>query len=177
MALGTPGATNNTKTRKAAEMNANKLFKRILGLGLGAMFTVSAAAAPAVVEKGTAVLYLEGDVYSDCFGEVMHFNHVIPYRYHRVQLPNGNYVYQELWIDSTLTAVGLETGTVWTAEKNVSPYIERTTGGGMVHFTDMVTWVSDTGLTIELRSVLHLSFDANGELRVDRLEFRCWERD
>jgi hypothetical protein len=158
-------------------MNANKLLKGILGLGLGAMFTVAAAAAPAVVEKGTGVLEIDQVFFLDCFGEWVHEIGSVTYNYHRVQLPNGNYVYHDLWLKLASTSYGLESGHVWTINKNVSPYIERSTGGGMTHFTAQTTGVSETGPTIELRNVFHISFDANGELKVDRLEIRCWLRD
>ena len=39
----------------------------------------------------------------------------------------------------------------------------------------MGTWVSDAGEKIELRNVFHVSYDANGNLKVDRLEIRCRE--
>lgn len=156
-------------------MTTKRLLIGILGLSLGLGFTTPSWAAPAVVEKGEGVLNIEEEFFQECFGEVLHSIGTIPYTYHRVQLPNGKYVYHDLWLNPTFVAVGLDTGTIWTLAKNVSPFIDRTTGGGMTHFTAMGTWVSDAGEKIELRNVFHVSYDANGNLKVDRLEIRCRE--
>ena len=129
-----------------------------------------------MVEKGTGVLNFESENYNECVGEVLYEIASITYDYHMVTTPNGEYVYHDLWLNLSSTLIG-ESGTVWTLKKNVSPFVDRSTGGGATHFTARTTYVSDTGQTLELRSVFHISFDANGELKVERGEFRCWLKD
>lgn len=156
-------------------MTTKTLLIGILGLCLGLGFTTPSWAAPAVVEKGEGVLNIEEEFFLECFGEVLHSIGTIPYTYHRVQLPNGNYVYHDLYLNPTFVAVGLDTGTIWTLAKNVSPFVDRSTGGGATLWTSMQTWVSDAGEKVEVRNVFHVSYDANGNLKVDRLEIRCRE--
>lgn len=157
-------------------MKTNKLFSGLLGLALGLGLTVSSWAAPAVVEKGSGVINDEYEsIYIECFGELLQITAVIPYTYHRVQLPNGEFVYHDLYLRANIVGIGKDTGTVWTMEKITSPLIERSTGGGMIHTSSRDTWVSDTGERVEVRISFHLSFDANGNLRVDRFEVRCWD--
>ena len=154
-------------------MTTKRLLIGILGLSLGLGFTTPSGAAPAVVEKGTAHFAVEADVYVDPLGEVLHLFWSVPYNYHVVTTPNGDTVYHELWLNVSATLTS-ESGTVWTLKKSVSPFIDRNTGGGMTQFTERSTYVSDTGQILELRIVFHISFDANGELKVDRYEIKWW---
>ncbi len=160
--------------RKGIRMNTKGLLKTILGLALGTGLTVAAWAAPAVVEKGSFEVYGEGVIDElECTGEPVLEKDSIVVNYHRVQTQKGDYVYHDLWLDATGTLTGLESETVWTLRKFISPGIDRSTGGGMVEFNTSKTYVSETGQRITLRAVYHVSFDANGELRVDRFEWGC----
>ena len=150
-------------------MITKTLLTGILGLSLGLGFATPSWAAPAVVEKGTAHFAVEADFYIDVLGEDVHLIWSVPYNYHVVTTPNGDTVYHELWLNASATLTS-ESGTVWTLKKTVSPFIERNTGGGMTQFTERSTYVSDTGQILVFRMVFHISFDANGELRVDRSE-------
>ena len=157
-------------------MTTKTLLTGILGLSLGLGFTTPSWAAPAVVEKGTAHFAVEADFPIDVLGEDVHLSWSVSYNYHVVTTPGGDTVYHELWLNpsATLTA---ESGTVWTLKKTVSPFINRSTGGGMTQFTERSTYVSDTGQILELRNKFQISFNANGELKIDRFEVRCWVRD
>jgi hypothetical protein len=161
-------------TGKDIRMHTKGLVKTTLGLALGGGLTVAAWAAPAVVEKGSYEVYGEGVIDElECTGEPVLEKASIVVNYHRVQTPKGDYVYHDLWLDATGTLTGLESETVWTLKKFVSPGIDRSTGGGMVEFNTSKTYVSETGQRITLRAVYHVSFDANGELRVDHFEWGC----
>ncbi len=94
----------------------------------------------------------------------------VSYRYTLVILPTGEYVYRELWPYGTIgTITGLSSGTVWTRTE-VSPYVERSTGGGMVTWTGHVRFVSETGPTIDVNESFHLSSNANGDVTADHYE-------
>ena len=157
-------------------MKTTKLFSGLLGLALGLGLSVSISAAPAVVEKGEGSLAFDEHFYSDCLGEWAYEIASVTYNYHLVLTPKGDYVYRDLWLNLS-SVVTTESGTVWTLKKNVSPFVDRSTGGGGTLWTTQLTYVSDTGQTQEIRRQFHISFDANGALRVDRFTERCWFRD
>jgi hypothetical protein len=98
-----------------------------------------------------------------------------PFTYRLILTPRGDFVYVEHWDTEAVTGtmIGLDSGIVWTRTKNLSPYIVRSTGGGMEHYTFKGTFVSDHGPTIEVHEVYHVSYDANGELRVELFKFHA----
>jgi hypothetical protein len=133
------------------------------------------ALATASAVKGTGVFSLDQYVFFECAGEVVHNVFQVPYTFHRVVTPSGDYVYVEQWDgrEATGTLTGLTTGTVWTRARMVSPYIERSTGGGMTHFVGRVTFTSATAPNIEVREVFHISRNASGEITSQHYELRC----
>jgi hypothetical protein len=165
-------------TNKNDRMNTKSLLKTILAVALGTGLTVAAWAAPAVVEQGTDHVDIYQDVdLSDWIGEWVHEDGGVTFNYHRVQLPNGDYVYHDLWFQTTSTLTGLKTGTKWILQRNVSPDVIRSTGGGMIMWTTLSIYVSETGPTIHIHYLYHISYDANGELRVQRDGGRLWLKD
>ncbi len=158
-------------------MITKTLLTGILGLCLGLGFTTPSWAAPAVVEKGTGYLAYEWEGDIDCLDEAVRETASITYNYHLVTTPNGDIVYNDLWFNLESTLVGVSSGTVWTLVKNVSPDVIRTTGGGSSLWTARTTYVSDAGQILEIRAQFQITYNANGELKIDRFEVRCWVRD
>jgi hypothetical protein len=159
-------------------MNTKGLLGTIRGLALGAGLTVATWAAPAVVEKGTRDISIIVDVpfYWDCAGQFVRQTITGTFNYHLVQTPNGNTQYHELWLKNITGWVRGADGTVWIRTGNVSPTVELRNADGslrMLQFTFKGEFISATGPTIKAWEVFHLSFDANGEVRVDLYESRC----
>lgn len=130
----------------------------------------------ASVTNGTGTFSFDKTQWWDCAGEMIHNVFQISYSYTLVLLPTGEYVYRELWPYGAVgTITGLSSGTVWT-RITVSPYVERSTGGGMVTYTGLVKFVSETGPTIQVHESFHVSNNANGEVTADHDEFDCKQR-
>jgi hypothetical protein len=138
-------------------------------------FTDAAPASFAQVEHGTAVFNFNRTHFFGCAGETVRNVFSVTFSYTRVRLPTGEYVYRELWPrqDAVGTVTGLSSGHVWQRNNLPSPYVERSTGGGMTHFTSHVRFVSETGPTLIVREVFHMSRNASGELVVDEYKASC----
>lgn len=132
----------------------------------------------ASVQSGISTFSFDRVHWWGCIGERVHNVFVVTYSYTLVQLPTGEFVYRELWPNGGAVGAvtGLTSGHVWTRDSGPSPYIESSTAGGRTTFTGLVRFVSETGPTIEVREVFHLSRDASGEIRVDEYMASCEAR-
>lgn len=133
------------------------------------------ADAGAIVEAGTGVWEFEGTGFFECAGEeVLSIVHA-PFTYHLVEMPSGDFVYQETWDTDAVTGTvtGLESGIVWERTNNVSPMVIRSTGGGMIHYTFKGDFVSDEGPNLQVVEIFHLSSNASGELTTEFYDLRC----
>ena len=130
--------------------------------------TALAALAPADVQKGTYVFTYDKVQYWGCAGEMIHNVFELNLQYTRIVLPNGNYVYLELEDPMVVvgTITGLTSGTVW-QRREVSAWVERSTGGDGFTFAGTVIFSSETGPTIVVQWVTHFSYNANGDLTAD----------
>ena len=130
----------------------------------------------ATIETGSGVFVVEDEVvWFEPVGEYVLVSVYAPFTYRLILTPRGDYVYVEHWDAEAVTGTmeGLSSGIVWTRTKNRSPYIVRSTGGRMEHYTFKGTFVSEDGPTIEVHEVYHVSYDANRELRVDLFKFHA----
>lgn len=129
----------------------------------------------ATTERGTGTFGIDATFFWACAGEVVHNVFEVTFAYSRVVLPNGEYLYHEVWPNSTGvgTLTGLSTGTVWRRDVQSSQYIERSSGGGLVAYTYKGLFVSETGPTLDVQEVYHLSTSANGSVTVDNYSFTC----
>ena len=135
----------------------------------------SQASLAANVEHGTGVFSFDAVHYWDCVGENVPNAFDVTYSYTRVTLPSGEYVYRELWpkTEGVGTITGLTSGHVWRRDIGAGPLVDRSTGGGMLRWTGKVYFVSETGPRIVVSENVHLSRNANGEVKVDRFESTC----
>ena len=124
---------------------------------------------------GTGAFTADNVVFFPCVGEVVHTVVNAPYTFRLLTLATGEQVYHEHWDPHAVTGsiTGLTSGTVWTRDRNRSALIDRTTGGGMLHFTFTGIFVSDTGPTLRINEVFHTSRNAAGELVIEKYEFNC----
>lgn len=136
------------------------------------------AAEAAEVSTSSGVFEIEGEYYLDCVDEIIRETFRAPFTTRLIVNPKGGHTYLEPFdpMQATGTIVGLTSGHTWTHTRVVSPYVDRGGAGGMTHFIFRSTLVSETGPTLELRHLFHVTTDANGELRVDRLNLRCFVR-
>jgi hypothetical protein len=156
----------------------------LAGLGLfvlaglqPAMAQGKAAPNPARVESGYDVMDPSGvEDWTHIVGEPIAYWLYAPFTWREVTTPQGETVYSFTWdskaVEGTLT--GLWTGTEWIRTKAAAKFTVRSMGGGMTHITCKNTFISATGPTIEIRMVCHISWDANGELRVDLERIHAW---
>ena len=134
------------------------------------------AAGGATVETGTGTFVVVELGYLDCVGEDVHWDATVEFRYHLVTGPNGQIVYLEPFIPHSQegTAVGQTTGTIWTLEQVMSPFVLRDTeASDLLQVTATQVWVSETGPTLHLHTLLHLSQNAAGEVVVDKFVWTC----
>lgn len=132
----------------------------------------------ATVTSGTGVYVFQADVpFHECVGEVVRADVRAEYTYRLVRTPKGDALYVERWTpqSTTGTLTGLTSGHVWVRTRTVSPFISHTVGGGVTHYTFRGTFVSETGPTLEVREMFHVSADATGTVRVERVQMKCWE--
>lgn len=129
----------------------------------------------AVVSSGEGTFTFHAVHYWACVGEVVENSVEAPYRWHLVETPQGDFVYHDHWDQKTVegTLVGQTTGTVWRRVQNGGPFIQRSTGGGMVQWAFHGWFVTDTGPDIRVHEVFHASRNANGELVAQRYDFSC----
>ena len=167
-------------------MKTNASIKTALLAALGlfvlaglqpAMAQSKAAPNPATVESGYDVMGGVGEEdWTHIVGEPIGFCLYAPFTWRQVTTPQGETVYHLKWdsaaVEGTLT--GLWTGTEWIRTKAAAKFTVRSMGGGMTHITCKNTLISETGPTIEIRMVCHISWDANGELRVDLEKIHAW---
>lgn len=133
------------------------------------------ADAGAVVEEGTGVFTFDGVFFFDCVGEDIRSVVYAPYTYHLVQMPNGDFLYQETWDTEAVTGTltGQTSGIVWQRTNNVSPLIQRSTGGGMLHYTFKGDFESELGPDLKVHEIFHASWNAGGELTAEQYHFNC----
>lgn len=160
-----------SSARKGIRMNTKGLLS---GLILGVGLTMATWAAPSVVEKGSGVVDDAGGYYNECLGQNITWWVHAPYTYHVVTLANGDYVYHDMWFKDVTGEILAQDGTVWTRTGQVSPFVDKTTGGGATHYTSRVTFVSEDGRKMEIRATVHVNFDANGKLRANFEFINCW---
>ena len=118
-------------------------------------------------EKGEGVFVSSGDFVLDCLSETLREVHTeIPFRYHLTVTPGGGTIFVDRFIPGTGTGtlVGLTSGTIWTLDRVVSPDVIRVTAGQMETFTANIWWVSETGPTLNIHSLFHISTNADGEV-------------
>lgn len=133
--------------------------------------------AGAVLEEGTGVFTYDQVIYFACVGEDVRSIIHAPYTYRVVESPSGNNVYVELWDTDAVTGtlIGQTSGIVWSRINNVSPLVQRNTGGGsgMLHYTFKGDFESDVGPYLKVQQVFHMSWNASGELTADFSKSRC----
>ena len=124
-------------------------------------------------ENGEGVFVSSGDYNLNCLNEtVREAGTEIAYRYHLTVTPSGHTIFVEPFIPGTGTGtlLGLSSGTIWTLDRVVSPYVERVTAGTSVHFTANIWWVSETGPTLNIHSLFHISTNANGQITAAKVD-------
>ena len=133
------------------------------------------ASRSASITEGTGTFSFDRVHYWACIGEMVHNVFQVSFEWTKVELPNGEYLYREPWhvLGVWGTITGLTSGTVWYREHGISPSIERSMGGGMYEYTGHVRFVSETGPTILVNEVYHLSSDANGKTTVEFYNAEC----
>ena len=136
---------------------------------------IALSAAGATMTRGTATFSLDRVDFWDCVGEMIHNQFEVTFDFTLVLLPGGEFVYRELWPSAGPlgTITGLSSGTVWVRERTLSSYVARSTGGGLEMFTTNALFVSETGPTIRVREVFHVSGNANGEVTADFYQAHC----
>jgi hypothetical protein len=134
------------------------------------------AAAPALSDKGTGLLVVHETLHMDCVGEDVRFDAEVPLRFHTTVTPSGRTIYHDHLIPNSGvgTAVGQASGTVWTLDRVVSPFVTQSTDAtDFAHFTATQFWVSETGPTMHLKTVFNLSENAQGEVTTQKFSFTC----
>lgn len=129
----------------------------------------------AVVERGEDVFTFDQIIWLECVGEYVRAIVYAPYSYHLVLTPTGDFIYHDLWKpqDITGTLTGQSSGIIWTRARNVSPFISRSTGGGMEHMVGTVLFTSETGPDLLIHEVYHSSQNANEEVTAEFYLSRC----
>jgi hypothetical protein len=154
----------------------------VLALLLAPFLAASTVGGGAVVEWGTDVIEMDIPVLDfPCWGEeqISVYNY-FPYTWHRVQTPKGEWIKTIKWDTENVVGivVGLETGRVWVRDHNVVSQVDRSTGGGMTRINFSGLWLPlYEGPVIRIHETVHMSYDANGKLRVDRYELRCKDKE
>jgi hypothetical protein len=126
----------------------------------------------AQIDRGEATLIIVDQVYLDCVNEVVAFNAAVPFRFQQIDTPTGRTIRLEPFKphSGTGTAVGQTSGTVWTLGRVVSPLVLIAGGpGGMLHFTATQQWVSSTGPQLHLFTLVHISQNALGEVKAEKI--------
>lgn len=129
----------------------------------------------ATVTRGTGVFTFNRVHFWACVGERVHNVARMPLEWTQVVTPNGDVLYRELIMngEGVGTVTGLTSGHIWRRDVKASPFIQHTMGGGMTHFTYQGRFVSETGPTLFVHEVFHVSRDASGEITVDHHEVSC----
>ncbi len=130
----------------------------------------------AVVEKGEGVFISQATFVLGCLGETITEDTRIPFRYHLVVAPNGNAHYSEMYIPGTATGtfVTQSTGTVWTLERVVSPFVSNANANGdMMFFTANIRWRSDDGRLMRLQPNYHFKRNATGDVVLEFNNGHC----
>lgn len=155
---------------------------RISALILASFVFASPGFGKALVNRGTDVLELEiPSATFPCWGEEPLYIYIYaPYSWRTVQTPAGGSVYVENWDTNRAwgDVIGLETGRVWLRVVHQAKVVDRSTGGDA--FTAIYNGVFiplGVGPVIRVHEVMHMSFDANGNLRVDRYELNCSDKE
>ena len=118
-------------------------------------------------ENGEGVFVSSGDYFLDCLGETVREVHTeIAFRYHLTVTPGGGTILVDPFIPGTGTGTlqGLTSGTIWTLDRVVSPEVIRATAGQSHTFTANIRWLSETGPTLNIHSLFHMSTNAIGEI-------------
>lgn len=124
-------------------------------------------------ERGEGVFVSSGEYGLDCLTEIVHeVRTEIPFRYHLTVTPNGNTILTDPFIPGTGTGtlVGLTSGTIWTLDRVMSPDVQLVTAAQMYTFTANIWWVSETGPTINIHSLFHISTNADGEITSAKID-------
>ena len=129
----------------------------------------------ASVDKGEGVFVAHSTFFLPCLGETITENSRIPFRYHLVQTPNGNVHYSEMYIPGTATGTFVtQSGTTWTLERVVSPFVSSVNGSGdVMFFTANILWRSEDGRTLHLQPNYHFKRNASGEVVLEFNNGHC----
>ena len=129
----------------------------------------------AAVTRGTGVFTFNRVHFWACVGERVHNVVRMPFQWTQVVTPNGDLLYRELSpnAEGVGTVTGLTSSHVWRRDVKASPFIAHTMGGGMTHFTYQGRFVSETGPTLAVHEVFHVSRNASGEITVEHHEVSC----
>jgi hypothetical protein len=144
--------------------------------GPGSSAALPNLAAGASTESGEGVAISHSTFFYACLGETITVDSRIPYRYHRTVAPNGNVHYSEMYIPNAATGtfVGHTSGSVWTLERLVSPFVENVNGAGdHLLFTALILWRSDDGRLVHTQTNLHFKQDAGGDVVLDFNHGQC----
>jgi hypothetical protein len=161
-------------------MGAHKVLGRIavavLGMGVAvAAWPVSAGELPPGVEVGTRILVF--DVYDQhlgCVNDRFDLHVELAYTFKVTTTPQGEAAFHDVLKEGiTGKLTSKSTGAVWTRVGAVSPSVDRSTGGGMLNWAFVGSFVRDSEPTIRAREVAHTSYDGNGILRAEWYQLDC----
>lgn len=150
------------------------MYQKQMGVLVALVLSASMLGGSAIVEKGTDVFTFEGELYFDCFGEMIWTELEAPYTYRLIQKPNGDYTYIETWDSKAYYGIiiGLETGRVWDRTKTVTTLTQHGDGSWGYSFKSVFV-ERGTGKRTMVHEKVRVSYNGNGEMKVDRYEFDC----
>lgn len=153
-------------------------MKKLAAVWVLCGFAVSVFAGGAVVEKGTGTFELDLELYWPCLETDVLTVFTVPTRYYLVQTANGNEVYVEQWLPNQLEGfiIELDSGAYWERTKTITTMVSRSTGGDseMLEYAFKSVMVNvDTGERMMVNERYHISYDANGEMRVETSSLNC----
>jgi len=161
-------------------MRAHNVLDRIIVLVLGvgaavATWPVSPGELPTGVEVGTRILVFDMyDQHLGCVNDRFDLHVEVAYTFKVTTTPQGEAAFHDVLRESiTGKLTSKSTGAVWTRVGAVSPSVDRSTGGGMLKWAYMGSFVRDSEPTIRTREVAHTSYDGNGILRAEWYQFDC----
>ena len=138
----------------------------------------SVLAGGAILERGEYIRDVSYEGYFPCFGEVVYTEFIVPVRYFVVETSSGNLTRLDKWLPNQLEGIiiGLESGNVWERTNTVVSAVTEESGGdaSMSEYTFKSVMVNiDTGERMVVIERAHVSYDANGELRVEMASLKC----
>ncbi|MBW3553717.1 MAG: hypothetical protein KY466_09405 [Gemmatimonadetes bacterium] len=124
-----------------------------------------------VQSSGVALWEHQAAAYVDCVSEEVAFAVSIPYKWHLTVTPSGNVIFTDQFLRGGRgSAVGKDSGTLWTLDRVSLPEVIRVTKGELYHAAASEWWVSETGPTMHIRHLVHILQDAQGQIRSEKVD-------